>query len=284
MQDTILESMTFEQWQRTIQSKVTSSTNLHKHLSNLSFFVMLSSMTGVTGHVSQANYSAGNVFQDALARHRTASGQPAVSLDLPGITDVGYVATKDSSQGDNRVRARVEALGLISLEIATILTIVEAAVLRSPQRARQDDAQVIVGIAPWDKLPDDAVVRQDRRFGTLRLASPRGAGAAASAAAGAAASSPTGLLVRALATSTERARLVAEAVAKRLAVIFNVSAEEIDLAVPMSAHGVDSLVAVELRNWLSGAAKAKISIFEITQSNSLMDFGALVVERSQLVT
>ena len=274
--------MTFEQWQRAVQSKVSSSTNLHKHLSNLSFFVMLSSMTGVAGHVSQANYSAGNAFQDALARHRTASGQPAVSLDLSGITDVGYVATKDSSHGDNRVRARVEALGMISLDMGAILPLVEAAVLRSPQRAQPDDAQVIVGIAPWDHLPDGAVVRQDRRFGTLSLASPRGAAATASAAAGAAATSPTGMLVRALETLIERARSVAEAVAKRLAVIFNVSAEEIDLAAPMTVHGVDSLVAVELRNWLSGAAKAKISIFEITQSNSLMEFAALIVERSQL--
>ena len=272
--------MTFEQWQRTVQSKVSSSTNLHKHLLNLSFFVMLSSVTGVTGHVSQANYSAGNTFQDALARHRTASGQPAVSLDLPGVTDVGYVATKDSDHGDNRVRARVEALGIISLDIGTILPLIEAAVLHSPQRA---DAQVIVGLAPWDRLPDGAVVRQDHRFGTLRLASPRGAAATVSAAAGTTATSPTGMLVRELKTLTERARSVAEAVAERLAVIFNISAEEIDLAVPMTVHGVDSLVAVELRNWLSGAAKAKISIFEITQSNSLMDFAALIVGRSQLV-
>ena len=70
--------------------------------------------------------------------------------------------------------------------------------------------------------------------------------------------------------------------AKRLAIIFNVSAEEIDLAVPMTMHGVDSLVAVELRNWLSGAAKDKISIFEITQSSYLMEFVGLIVKRSRL--
>ena len=278
--------MNFEQWQRSVQSKVSSSNNLHKHLPNLLFFVMLSSMTGVAGHVSQANYSAGNTFQDALARHRTACGQPAVSLDLPSIADVGYVAAQDSSHGDNRLRAHVESLGMLSLDWRTILPLIEAAVLRSPQRSQIDDAQVIIGIAPWEQLPDGAIVRQDRRFSTLRLASPRGAATATSAAAGAAAATnPTAMLARALKTSTttERTRSVAEAVAKRLAVIFNVSAEEMDLAVPMTAHGVDSLVAVELRNWLSGAANAKISIFEITQSNSLVEFAALVVERSQPV-
>ncbi|KAL8710442.1 MAG: hypothetical protein Q9225_007289 [Loekoesia sp. 1 TL-2023] len=280
LDDTVMERMKFEQWQRAVQSKVSSSTNLHKHLPNLLFFVMLSSMTGVAGHVSQANYSAGNTFQDALTCHRAASGQPAVSLDLPVITDVGYVATNDSSRGDNRVRARAEALGLISLDMGAILPLVEAAVMHSPQRALPDNAQVMVGIAPWDTLPDGAAIRQDRRFSTLRLDSPRGAAAAASAVA---ATDPTGMLVRALETLTERVRLVAEAVAKRMAVIFNISAEAIDVAEPMSAHGIDSMVAAELLNWLSRAAKAKISIFEIMESKSLMEFAALIVERSQLV-
>ena len=272
--------MTFEQWQRAVQAKVSSSMNLHKHLSNVSFFVMLSSMVGVAGHVSQANYSAGSAFQDALARHRTACVQPAVSLDIPAITDVDYVATKDSSHGENRMRAGVEALGLMSLGVDAIIPLIETAVLRSPQRARPDDAQIIIGIAPWDHLPNDTVFRQDRRFGTLRLNSPRGAGAAGAAAE---ATSPTDFLVRALGTLTERTRSVAEAVAKRLAVIFSVSAEDIDLTVPMTVHGVDSLIAVELRNWLSGAAKAKISIFEITQSSSLIEFAGLIVKRSQLI-
>ena len=199
-----------------------------------------------------------------------------MSLDIPAITDVGYVATKDFSHGENRVRARVEALGLMSLDVGAVIPLIETAVLRSPPRARPDDAQVIIGIAPWDHLPNGAVFRQDRRFGTLRLKSPRGA------AAGAAATSPTDFLIRALETLTERIRSVAEAVAKRLAIIFNVSANETDLAVPMTVHGVDSLVAVELR--LSRAAKAKIFIFEITQSSSLMEFAGLIVKRSQLVT
>ncbi|MDI1488099.1 MAG: putative PKS/NRPS-like protein biosynthetic cluster [Ramalina farinacea] len=285
LDDTILERMTFEQWQRGVQSKISSSANLHKHLPNLDFFVMLSSITGVAGHVSQANYTAGNTFQDALARHRVASGQPAVTLDLPGVTDVGYVATKDASSGDNRVRARVEALGIISLPISAIMPHIEAAVLRRPQRAHPDDSQVIMGLAPWDQLPEDAIVRTDRRFGTLRLASLRGAAAArgAASAGDGSAKNPTNMLVQALESPpADQARLAAEAVAKRLAVIFNKAAEEIDMKVPIVAHGVDSLVAVELRNWLSGAAKAKISIFEITQSTSLMVFAGLIVERSQL--
>jgi hypothetical protein len=273
--------MKFEQWQRAVQAKVSSSVNLHTHLPNLSFFVMLSSIVGMAGHVSQANYAAGNTFQDALARHRAASGLPGVSLDFGVVKSVGYVEA--AAEGPS-AQARIEALGAISPDISLIMGIIEDAVLRNPQRSRPEDAQVIVGLAPWDRLPDGSVIQQDRRFGTLRLACPRGDAAAISTVVGGgAAASPTGMLVRALATLTERARSVAEAVAARLAVIFSVSSEEVDLDAPMAKQGVDSLVAVELRNWLSGVAKAKLSVFEILQSTSVMEFAGLIIERSQVI-
>ena len=39
--------------------------------------------------------------------------------------------------------------------------------------------------------------------------------------------------------------------------LYNTSATDINVALPLSQHGVDSLVAVELRNWLSSVIKAK---------------------------
>lgn len=273
--------MTFEQWQPAVQSKVASSANLHQLLpNNLSFFVMLSSLIGVIGNVSQANYAAGNTFQDALARARRTSGQPAVSLCLNAVESAGYVATDLSGNSLQRVKD----LGTISLDIEVILRVLEAAVLQ-PRWAHPDDAQVLVGLAPWDHLPDGAAVQQDRRFGTLHLAYPRSRGATAtgSDATAVATTSPTNLLLRALETLADSAVSVAEAVAARLGAIFNLPAQEMDLAVPLAMHGVDSLVAVELRNWLFAVAKAKVSIFEILRSGSLMDFATLVIQRSSVV-
>lgn len=274
-----MERMTFEQWQPAVQSKVATSANLHQLLPNLSFFIMLSSLIGVIGNVSQANYAAGNTFQDALARARRASGQPAVSLCLNAVESAGYVATDLSGNSLQRVKD----LGTIPLDIEVILRLLEAAVLQ-PRWAHPDDSQVLVGLAPWDRLPDGAAVRQDRRFGTLRLAYPRSRGATATGSdAAAVATSPTNLLLRALQTLADSAMSVAEAVAARLGVIFNLPAQDMDLAAPLAMHGVDSLVAVELRNWLFAVAKAKVSVLEILRSSSLMDFATLVIERSSLV-
>ncbi|CAN8104204.1 unnamed protein product [Discula destructiva] len=70
----------------------------------MDFFLMLSSISGVLGLVSQANYGAGNTFQDALARHRTAEGLPAVAIDLPAVSQVGVVTGSD----DTSMRGRIE--------------------------------------------------------------------------------------------------------------------------------------------------------------------------------
>ncbi|KAK2039669.1 hypothetical protein LZ31DRAFT_605906 [Colletotrichum somersetense] len=289
LDDTVLERMTYDQWQRAVRPKVASSVNVHKHLPDLSFFVMLSSLTGVAGNVSQANYAAGNTFQDALARHRAARGQAAVSIDLSAVNSVGFVAAAgtDGSGADERVRARVEGLGTVSMDIDVILGIVEQAVVHSPRRTRPDDAQVVVGLAPWDRLPPHSAVRRDRRFGTLRLGIPRGAGAGESGdAETAAGADPTAALGRALqgaagmGSEEEAARGIAAAIAARLAAIFSVAVDEIDLGSSLSSRGVDSLVAVELRNWLGSAARAKVTVFEITQAASLIEFAKLVRERS----
>lgn len=84
--------MSFDNYLAANRPKFTGSLNLHELLPNLDFFVMLSSAAGTVGNASQANYAAGSTFQDALARHRSSMGLPAVAIDLGVVKSVGYVA------------------------------------------------------------------------------------------------------------------------------------------------------------------------------------------------
>lgn len=52
----------------------------------------------------------------------------------------------------------------------------------------------------------------------------------------------------------------------------------------LSRYGVDWLVAVELRNWLSSSVKAKVSVFEILQSASITESAAPVAGKSAYVS
>ncbi|KXX76480.1 Lovastatin diketide synthase LovF [Madurella mycetomatis] len=278
LDDTIFENMTFSQWQRATAPKIAGVSNLQKHLpAHLSFFVLLSSITGVAGHPSQANYAAANTFEDAFARHRASLGLAATSLDLPAITGVGMVAD------DNGAQQRIEALGTKSISIESVLDLIDTTIQQQSSNT-QDNVQVIVGLLPWNRLPADAAIRRDSRFGTLRLAESSTSSAASSTQT--TSQDPTSLLVRTISSGRkigqEGKDKVAEALAARLATIFNVPVESVDVGVAVAAHGVDSLVAIELRNWLASAAKAKLSIFDILQSASLRGLAELVIGRSAL--
>jgi acyl transferase domain-containing protein len=65
-----------------LEPKVAGGWNLH-HLTAdlpLDFFVMFSSLAGVLGSPGQGNYAAANAFLDALASLRTAQDRPALSI------------------------------------------------------------------------------------------------------------------------------------------------------------------------------------------------------------
>lgn len=279
LDDTVMERMTFQQWSNGVRPKIDGSRNLHKHLPNLSLFIMLSSVAGVAGHMSQANYAAGNTFQDTLARHRTANGKPAVTIDLGALRSVGYVAEREAS-GDERLRARVENIGFGSVDIEAVLGIIEA-VIRDPLRASLADSQVIVG-PNFHAFATESAMRNDRRFGTLRLASQVGlnTGAAASES-----KSTTAAFVKAFAAAApnvdEASKLLVNALGTKLSEIFNIPLSDIDPELPLSRYVVDSLVGVELRNWISSTIKAKVSVFEILQSVSLNEFALLVAGKSE---
>ena len=92
--------MTLEMWQRGLDVKTKGTWNLWETLASksddltLDFFVILSSMTSVIGNQGQANYTAGNSYQDAMARHLTSQGHNVIALNLPLMSDVGVVAEK----------------------------------------------------------------------------------------------------------------------------------------------------------------------------------------------
>jgi NAD(P)-dependent dehydrogenase (short-subunit alcohol dehydrogenase family) len=279
LDDTILESLTFGQWKRGVMSKVAGSLNLHNHVPDPKFFVMLSSVVGVVGHTSQSNYAAGNTFQDALARHRTANGLPAVAIDLGAVGSVGVVAEAN----DNMLERVERNLGSKVIPIEKVLLLIEAA-MREPFRKNPDQSQVITGILEYDRIPEDSSIKKDKRFGTLRL--ENSSNNASESTKGAARSSDEVLkhaLTMTTPTSPETANLVSDALVHKLANIFNIVEAEIDTGLGLSTLGVDSLVAVELRNWLSSVVQAKVTVFEILQSATVKDFAGLVVGRSALI-
>ncbi len=70
-QDVLFNDMTFDDWQAGVTCKTVGSLNLHRMLpSGMDFFILLSSASALIGLRGQANYNAGNTYEDAFARWR----------------------------------------------------------------------------------------------------------------------------------------------------------------------------------------------------------------------
>ena len=186
---------------------------------------------------------------------------------------VGYV-----TKGDEILRNRVErTVGSNLIVIDRVLLIIEDAIRRTPH-GKLDKSQIVTYIADYDALPEGSLLKKDPRSRTLQLSK---SGTVASSAASGAESDGMDDLVQKLskARDLEAAELANAALVSKLAVLFNLPSSDINTNLPLAYYGVDSLVAVELRNWLSSAMKAKVTIFEILQTKSVGEFAGLVAKR-----
>lgn len=272
LQDSILEQMTIADYKAAVRPKVNGTRNLHREFqhADLDFFIMFSSISGLMGLASQSNYSAGGSYEDALAQWRVKQGLPAVSIDLGAVKAVGYVAETGS------VAARVERIGHRLLDEELVLGALESAIL-SPY-----DAQIVLGINSgpghhWD--PDgESQVGRDARFQALKYHQGQQGGGGRNGNEPGLGS--LGSQLAEVASREEAVSLVGQAIAEKLSEIFMLPIGDIDLAKPPAQYGVDSLVAVELRNMLALQAAAEISIFGIMQCASLAALASDVVMKS----
>ncbi|CAM1507801.1 Fc.00g046490.m01.CDS01 [Cosmosporella sp. VM-42] len=258
LQDTILEQMTIDNFKAAITPKVHGTWNLHKQFERsdtLDFFVILSSAVGVAGNASQSNYAAAGSYEDALARWRVARGLPAVSIDLGAVKAIGVAAETAGVLG------RLGRIGFVPISEEQVLGVLGTAIL-SPY-----EPQVVVGLnsGPGKHWDDDgeSQLGRDARFAALRA---REAGQQGE-------TGPTGdslaSKLAAAGSPGEANELVGTAMAEKLSDIFMIPVADIDMANKPAHYGIDSLVAVELRNMLLQQVAAEVSIFGIMQSASL---------------
>ncbi|KAI0804310.1 hypothetical protein GGR55DRAFT_691161 [Xylaria sp. FL0064] len=275
LQDAVFQNMTYAQWSLTINSKVQSSWNLHNLLPrDLDFFILLSSLSGVCGTVAQSNYAGGCSSQDALARYRTSHGQKAISLDVGWMSNIGIIAEKESYQRNRQQAADMqqvddkELLGLLSVYCDPEMPLLSA-----------DKSQVLIGLlTPADFLLRGQTPPQMHNrpfFDTFShvvgrtLADP---------------SSLTtynpGALFRLTKDTDERIQIVIRALAVKLARAMSILPDDVESSKPLSNYGVDSLMAVELRNYISREFQATVAVFDLMGGVPISSIGDLVVERS----
>ncbi|WBB80641.1 type I polyketide synthase [Micromonospora sp. WMMD882] len=237
LDDGVLDQQTWERFAPVLAPKVAGGWNLHRLTRGLplDFLVLCSSAASLLGSAGQAGYLTANTFLDALAHHRRARGLPATSVNWGPWADGGMAARMSDQQ-----RRRLAGQGYRAMS-ATEAT----AALDRLLDARVTQAGVFA--VDWPTHLRQYGDREPALLARLRRATPApSAGDAADAPAG-------GTRARiAAAHPTERRQLLQEHVQRAAVTILGLPpAQPVNPHQPLRELGLDSLMAVELRNALS---------------------------------
>jgi hypothetical protein len=281
LRDRLFEKMSYEDWSGPTRPKIQGTLNLHNYFSAsrpLDFFVICSSISGIFGYTGQTAYAAANTFQDALAHNRRNQGLKAVAINLGIMRDVGILA----EQGTTGKLALWEAvLGIREKSFHALMK----SVISRECRGEAGPTQICTGLGTADVMNKFGLERPehftDPRFGPLNVLSID-ATSSADAEDSSAASSPS---VRLTAASdfNEAVSIITDALVHKTADILLMPVSEVDPSRPMYRYGVDSLVALEVRNWITRELQANMALLEILAAVPMGVFAEKIAEKSKLV-
>ena len=91
LSDGVIENQTWDRFTEVLWPKVLGAWHLHHatKAKDLDMFVLFSSVTGVVGNPGQANHAAANAFLDQLAAHRRALGLPGQAIAWGAWSGIG---------------------------------------------------------------------------------------------------------------------------------------------------------------------------------------------------
>ncbi len=227
----------------------------------LDFFIVFSSAGSLMGQPGQGNYAAANAFLDALAHHRRARGLTALSINWGAWAGSGLAQTA----GGKLLTKRLALLGIAAM---------------TPQRAlevmgrllREDATQVVAIPVNWRQYfelyppgTESALLSQ--------LANEEAASPLQTAHPGEKRASILD------ADPAQRAQLLQSYVSEQVARVLGLSTSQLDIQQPLTNLGLDSLMAVELKNRISADLGINVPMVKFLQGFSVVQAGTQLLDQ-----
>ncbi|CAK4034819.1 fatty acid synthase S-acetyltransferase [Lecanosticta acicola] len=273
--DATFENLTFDDWQAATMPKIQASRNMQEVLpEDIGFFVMLSSFAGLFGNLGQASYGAGSSYQDALAHWRRTQGLKAVSLDLGIIKDVGVLA--ETGMTDNLREWACFGIGERQLH-----KLVRTAIQDQVANINNIPPQVPTGIASARAALEAGIeppfYLQDARFSRMAWTGDQNQGQDQQSG-----SVPFAKRLGAVKVAEEAEQIICEMLVQRTAKCLAVSEDRIDIDRSLPSYGINSLVAIEVRNWFFKESQLDVPIFDLISPLTIKALAEKIVKKLAL--
>ncbi len=257
--DGVLADMSLEQLDRAMLPKTHGAWNLHAATSDmpLDFFVLFSSVAAMIGSPGQGNYAAGNAALDALAHFRRSQGLPATSINWGPWAGSGMAG---DSFADVDRNAGIQSRGMDLLPTDLGLDLMGDLITAGTTQTTVMDVY-------WESL---LRLLGNRRLSALDdMAEEHGDGQAAGSAVDHA--------FRNQLFETEphgRVPMVRDFIQAELARIMSFEPDQLDVDQPLTAFGLDSLMALELKNNLESRLAFSLPMAKLLEGPSITSLAA----------
>jgi acyl carrier protein len=274
--------MSHQAWQTATRPKVQASFNLHTlQPDQLDFFILLSSVSGTIGSPAQSNYAAGNTYQDGLARHLLSRGCKAVALDLGWIASAGYVTEHE------RAAQNLQSAGFLApIQQQSLLGILEYYCDPALSITELGIGQVVLGLEMPNTLKGQGKEVPEFMFTpayrVLHMQNTPGSSKAGNNGGEGDVKSPKELL-EAAENIVQCTEIVADALVAKLGRTLGLDIKGIGTDKPLYEYGVDSLSALEIKNWCGKVLGANVSVLELLGAESVGEVAVLVAAKSKFI-
>ncbi len=253
LDDGVLLQQDWERFTRVLAPKVDGAWNLHKHTLNLSldFFILFSSVAALFGPPAQANHAAANAFLDALAHYRLAAGMPGLSINWGIWDEVGAAAKRKAGE-----RMAIQGIGTIKPQqglqvLEQLFQNPSAQVGVMPinwQQWRQSQSKVVNPPLLAQLIQEEAEFQlQDEQQGKVSL-------------------TKDALLA---AEPQEKRQLLEFYLHEQVARILRMPVSKLDVQQPLTNLGLDSLMAIELKNQVENNLEVLIPVTTLLEGPSI---------------
>jgi myxalamid-type polyketide synthase MxaB len=241
LDDGIISQQNWERFEHVMAPKVNGAWHLHTLTQKyaLDFFVLFSSAAALLGSPGQSNYTAANAFLDGLASFRRAHGLPAISINWGAWSEVGMAANTSRSTDGARKKQQTK-----SIDPADGMQILEQLLLRKP---------IQIGVLPtnWNQLAASGKPIQPLLLNLVKVT------------AGTTTTEPTRVILEQLknAPSEKQEALIFHHIKQQVFKIMGFdSSLTIDPERALTDIGMDSLMAVELKNRIDSEFKTSVPL------------------------